>query len=911
MGEVYRARDHELHRSVALKLLSDEFASNPDRVKRLIQEARAASALNHPNIITVYEIGRTGAEENSPPFIATELIDGVTLREYVSHKKIKLGEVLDITIQIASALVAAHEDGIVHRDIKQDNIMVRRDGYIKVLDFGLAKPVETVMTAPDSEAQTRALVKTERGALMGTVSYMSPEQARGLELDHRTDLWSLGAVLYEMLTGRPPFRGETASHIIVSILEDEPLPLATYVADVPEALEWIVIEALTKDRAERTQTAREMLSKLRRLKQRIDAGVELERSLDPSISAVPISSQSGRGQTLVQPMTTARSGEFGSAPVSSAEYIVSRIQTHKKGISLALVVAGLAVAGLIFGVYKLATRKRSPAATSLKISRLTNDGKSQLGVISPDGKYVAHIFQSGDKQSLILRQTASASSREIVPPVDGYFLAPTFSLDGNYLYYVKGDRGGTTRSLYQVSVLGGDSRQLLYDIDSAVAFSPDSKRLAFIRVYPNEQSRVLLLANADGTGEERLVTLKNPPIAGIFSPVWSPDGNRIAFVESGDDAQGYYVNIDEVDVHTRALRKISADRWRLIDSIAWLPDGDGLVATARDRESVAGSPAQIWHVSYPDGKPARLTNDLNAYEDLSVAMDARNAVASVRSLKSTVVVAPNGNSEQGREVLSSNSAGVEGVSWTTDGRVLYTAVARDNRDIWVMNADGSGQKQLTFDVTAELYPVASPDGRYIVFESNRGGHWGIWRMNADGSGAIELVRNDGEFGVPQFSPDSRLVYYSANSEGKSVVWKTSIDGGSPTRVNNQQMHSLAVSPDGKLLAFYFRLAQIEARLQIQIISAETGAPVKTFPLVGDGGKLRWSPDGKSLDYIETHEGISNLWRMPIESGKPRQLTNWKSELIYWFAWTLDGKQLACARGSSTTDLVLIEGLEGK
>src|SRR5215213_3976761 len=213
MGEVYRARDHELHRSVALKFLSPEFSSKQDRLNRFIQEARAASALNHPNIVTVYEIGRL-EDQNNLPFIATELIDGVTLREY-AKKPIKLREMLDIAIQIASALVAAHEAGIVHRDIKPDNIMVRRDGYVKVLDFGLAKPIESIFPGAQSEAETMALalVKTERGALMGTVSYMSPEQARGADLDARTDIWSLGAVLYEMTTGHTPFSGKTPSHI--------------------------------------------------------------------------------------------------------------------------------------------------------------------------------------------------------------------------------------------------------------------------------------------------------------------------------------------------------------------------------------------------------------------------------------------------------------------------------------------------------------------------------------------------------------------------------------------------------------------------------------------------------------------------------------------------------------------------
>src|SRR5947209_11510292 len=279
MGEVYRALDTELHRPVALKFLRREVASDEKRMQRFVQEARAASALNHPNILTVYEIGQADGAR----FFAAEFVDGVTLREALTRRKMKLIEVLDVAIQVASALVAAHAAGIVHRDIKPENIMLRRDGYVKVLDFGLAKLTGQTSSSVDSEAATRALVNTDPGAVMGTAKYMSPEQARGADVDARTDIWSLGAVLYEMLTGHAPFEGETTSHVIVAILEKEPLPLSAYVEDASEALELIVTEALTKEREERTRTAREMLKKLQRLKQRVDQSAELERSVSPDL----------------------------------------------------------------------------------------------------------------------------------------------------------------------------------------------------------------------------------------------------------------------------------------------------------------------------------------------------------------------------------------------------------------------------------------------------------------------------------------------------------------------------------------------------------------------------------------------------------------------------------------------------
>lgn len=314
MGEVYRAHDTELGRSVALKFLSGEVASHQSRLKRFIQEAKAASALNHPNILTVYEIGRV----DDATFIANEFVDGVTLRQHM-YQRLKLIEVLDIAIQIASALVAAHAAGIVHRDIKPENIMVRRDSIVKVLDFGLAKLTEREDSLAGPEATTMALVNTEPGSILGTVAYMSPEQAAGREVDARADIWSLGVVIYEMITSHAPFEGASKSHIIVAITDREPLPLTHFTPEVPEALEWIIAEALTKDPEERCQTAKQMLGKLRRLKQRVESGVlptspsDLNRSvsshsLAPTTDSNPVSLPAKETQEAKS--STIRTGEF-------------------------------------------------------------------------------------------------------------------------------------------------------------------------------------------------------------------------------------------------------------------------------------------------------------------------------------------------------------------------------------------------------------------------------------------------------------------------------------------------------------------------------------------------------------------------------------------------------------------------
>ena len=328
MGEVYLAQDTKLDRKVALKILPADVAAHPDRMKRFVQEAKAASALNHPNIITIHEIDET----DSGHFIATEFIDGQTLRERIRSAPLKLTEVLDVSAQVSSALAAAHAAGIIHRDIKPDNIMLRRDGILKVLDFGLAKLTERLPPElVDTEAPTRAAIHTEPHVVMGTALYMSPEQARGLQLDARTDIFSLGVLIYEMVAGRLPFEGSNTSEIIASILSDkEPLPLARYAREVPAELERIVEKALRKDREQRYQTVKDLLLDLRGLKHRLEFAAELERSTPPQIDAMKAgTSEQMPVQTLGQP---------APRETSSAEHSVREIKRQKTAAVVALIV---------------------------------------------------------------------------------------------------------------------------------------------------------------------------------------------------------------------------------------------------------------------------------------------------------------------------------------------------------------------------------------------------------------------------------------------------------------------------------------------------------------------------------------------------------------------------------------------
>jgi len=358
MGEVYLAEDTRLGRKIALKLLAEELTQNRDRLNRFDQEAYAASALNHPNILTIYEMGDEGGRH----FIATEFVDGQTLRTRLSGVPMEMAEVLDVAIQIAGALEEAHGAGIIHRDIKPENVMLRRNGHVKVLDFGLAKLIERpAVDEADTEAVTRALVQTDAGMVLGTSQYMSPEQARGKPVDARTDIWSLGVVLYEMAAGRVPFAGETKTDIIVAIAKNDPPPLARFAPNAPAEFEWIVLKALRKDVEERYQTIKEFESDLKKLKQRIEFQSELERSMGPEQYSAAFSGLADTEihrsiprlstQSVARPaLSTSGVADVSQTRASSAEYIVSEIKRHK-AVAAVVVLAVVVVVAAIFCAY--------------------------------------------------------------------------------------------------------------------------------------------------------------------------------------------------------------------------------------------------------------------------------------------------------------------------------------------------------------------------------------------------------------------------------------------------------------------------------------------------------------------------------------------------------------------------------
>ncbi|MEP6707989.1 MAG: protein kinase [Pyrinomonadaceae bacterium] len=912
MGEVYLAQDNQLRRPVALKLLPPEFTRDEERLRRFKQEAFAASALNHPNILTIYEIG----SEDDTDFIATEFIDGVSLRDFMAKQPITIAQVLDIGSQIASALAAAHAAGIVHRDIKPENVMVRRDGYVKVLDFGLAKLTEYQGLHSDSGAATVQVVRTEPGKVMGTANYMSPEQARGLEVNEQTDIWSLGVLLYQLASGRVPFEGETGSDVLASILRTEPLPLQRHSPDIPHELQRIVRKALRKDREERYHLAKELALDLKDLRRELDFNAEIEMSQQPSPPALQTSGTSAGGAGARNSLLTSRTAEINvQKSNSAAEYVISEIKSHPGILALVLGVIGLAALAIVlFVVYRWTVIPTSPTNVSspsrtMKIARLTSTGNADKAAISPDGKYLVHVASENGQQSLRVRQVNTNSDVQIVPPSEVQFAGLTFSRDGDFIYYVAAGKNSSTANLYQIAGLGGNPRRLISNVGSAITFSPDGQQLAFIRNFPDAGEDVLMIAGANGGGERKLATRKLPNF--FRSVAWAPNGKTIA-CGAGSFVPSFNTYVVEVAVESGREKQIGNQTWMFMGQLAWAADGRALILGASEKESGSFEAQQIWSVSYPEGEARRITTDLNNYTGVSLTADANRLVTVQSETSSSIWLAPNGDANRATRTSSGAAQidGRDGLAWTPDGKIVYGSNASGNLDLWMMNADGSHQRQLTENSRINNDPAVSPDGRYIIFTSDRAGTPNIWRTDIDGSNARQLTSGSGE-DHSQCSPDGQWVVYTLLGAGKPTLWRVSIDGGAPQQLTDKYTTAAVFSPDGKSMACLYREEQPNSPLKLAIFPLAGGQPTRVFDAPIFTGEVwgltppRWTADSRALTYVVTSAGVSNIWLQPINGDAPKQLTTFKSDRIFSFEWSRDGTQLLVARGMVASDVVMI------
>jgi serine/threonine protein kinase/Tol biopolymer transport system component len=908
MGEVYLATDTILGRRVALKVLPAFVSKDPERLRRFTQEARAASRLSHPNVCVVHEIGET---DDGRPFIAMEYVEGMTLRQRIRDQAMKLGDVLDIAIQIAEGLIAAHEAGIVHRDIKPENIIIRPEGYVKILDFGLAKLTERHKSATTTTMPT-LLFHSTPGIVIGTAAYMSPEQARGIAVDERTDIWGLGVVLYEMASGRAPFTGETPTDVVVAIVERDQPPISEHVDSAPPELERIVRKALRKDRNERYQIVKELAIDLRSLRRELEMNSMLERSIMPATGASDYArASSGRDRKVeTNEVKQARTVIHKPARVSSRTWI---------GLAgLAMIVLALAV----YGLYKMRGRNEPKLRVPferVEVTKLTTNGNALMGALSPDGKYVAYVTGESGKESLWLRQVDINSNAQLIAPREGRYLGVAFSPDGNYIYFgyaesARNDAG----QIYRLPVLGIGVAAMKIELQEGLpALSHDRKRLAFIRYDRQKQTDSLIVANADGSGEQVLGTRKWPQRYGwdpLSHPQWTADDRTLMLpiVSSDpsylDDASSNYtVTLFEKDLSSGAERTIplAPQRFDELGRLTVHPDGSGVIMLGKAHGAAF---IQIWQL-LRDGSQRTVTSDLSDYRELSLRADGSALITvQTQTLSRLSLLRPN---ESRPAPIGSGTSRYYDLSVAPDDKILYASDASGIADIFETSVTGGDERPLTAAGGRNYAPVISPDNRYVVFHSNRTGVFQLWRIDRNGSSPKQLTFAETESTWPTFSADGKWVYFQhSDPNNPYTLWRISIDGGTPEKITDGIAIRPTVSPDGKLIAFWYNDEQQNSRWRLRVINFEGGATFNIFDVaptvqVQWDTPLRWSPDGKFLVYVDHTGGIDNLWGQPIEGGAPKQLTRLEESRIFSFGWLKDGS-LVMSRGVITSDVVLIK-----
>ena len=900
MGVVYKAEDIRLGRFVALKFLPDDVAGDPQALERFRREARAASALNHPNICTIYDIG----EEDGRAFIAMEYLDGETLKSLIAGRALELDRLLNLAIGITEGLEAAHSKGIVHRDIKPANIFVVGRDHAKILDFGLAKVTSNKIAGQSAETTRDSGTEdhlTSPGSAVGTVAYMSPEQALGKALDPRTDLFSFGAVLYEMTTGVLPFRGDTTAQIFDSILHKAPVAPVRLNPDAPAKLEDIINKCLEKDRDLRYQHAADIRSDLKRLKRDTDSQ---QISITPADDGgetvvVPSVRESGANQTVRAPSAV----ESGTTP-SSASVLLGEAKRHKTGVGIAAIVALVALGAVSWLLYSQ-LHKRAPARTAqqMSIDRLTYDGKTNGDTsISADGKYVVYEATKEGKRSLWLRQIATSSAVKLVPDTDDDFGGTTFSPDGNFVYYQQNPKDEPSGALYMVPTLGGEPKKILSKIDGPVTFSPDGKQIAYVRGNsPEGPTSQLVVANADGSNVQAIATGK---IAvdwfDVHGPSWSPDGKSIAVGKRRLNKSGYSTGISLYDLsgkETVLVEKLAGEVARLV----WLTDGSGLVYSATPALGATGS--QLWFVSYPGAEVSRITRDLNTYGQLSLGVTADGStIVTIQQVPHSNLWLSTGNYNDARQITQGDYDGFNAVDASND-RILFSSASSGTNVLAVTDMGGSPITVVSPPGQLTENGAISRDGRYVVFELLKGGDLNVWVADSNGANLRQLTHGNADERAT-FSPDGHWVFYQRWSEGKVHLFKIPFSGGEPVEVSDVQMSTPSFSHRGdRLLVQYYD--DTSSQWKVGIISADDGKLLQTTDIsVANQGFPLFSPDDKSLIYGETHNSVSNLWKKPISGGERTQLTHFPSEQIINAAMTADGK-LVMARGHIQSDAILI------
>jgi serine/threonine protein kinase len=863
MGEVHKARDPRLGREVAIKVLPALYSRDPDRLRRFEQEARAASALNHPGILTIHDVG----QQDGAPYVVSELLEGQTLRERLAGPALPMRKALDYAIQMARGLAAAHDKNIVHRDLKPENVFVTRDGHVKILDFGLAKLIQPEHGEPHP-AETRT-VGTEPGTILGTVGYMSPEQVRGQAIDHRSDIFSFGAILYEMLTGERAFQGESPVETMSAILKEEPKDLLLQSVRIPSNIARVLNHCLEKDASARFQSARDIAFNLESLS---DAGS------GPMRPAVPVSPR------------------------------------RHKWIPAFLVALVALATGYTFG----RTGTTPPSVSPVSVHRLTEfSGLEQAPAISPDGKSVAFTAYVGDKRQVWVRLVAGGTALQLTRD-DADHEAPRWAPGGAALLYYSPPVAASQGTLWEVPSLGGSPRRIASAIGGG-DISHDGTRVAFFR-FAQDQIE-LVVAARDGS-EARAIA--NLPLGQYYlSPRWSPDDKLVAF------QRGYVFTHDifAVPAGGGEMRQITREA-NLLSGFAWRADGAGIVYSSARGSTVLYLPTfNLWSTTLDGAGLRQLTFGEASYVEPD--LDARGALVASRIQRELniwrfpVGGTPLENVSRGVQITRQTGQVQTPSVGASDREIVYLSDSGGHGNLWVVDAESGATRQITFEQDPTIgvgVPVWSPDGRYIAFYSTRDGIGGNLLVNPDGGNLRQVIPNGG---WAAWSPDSRWLYYNENVQSTAAIGalkKIQPEGGDPVMVRDDKGNRSALSPDGSTLYYVIERPAVSggADYEIRAASPET-APSRVLARIPAQRIPLWqlvhpvvSPDGTWLALPLTDGFSTNIWALPTTGGPLRQLTDFGQRPSYIarrVSWSTDGKSIFAALGLGDADVVLLRGLQ--
>ncbi len=865
MGEVYRAKDTRLGREVAIKVLPRQFSTDPERMRRFEQEARSASALNHSSIITIYDVGLF----DSTPYIVMEFVDGKNLHEILLEGRLHLRKMISIAAQFADALAKAHEAGIVHRDLKPENLMLNRDGFLKILDFGLAKLMDPV-SSDVSMIQTR----TSAGIVMGTAGYMSPEQAAGKVVDFRSDQFSFGSILYEMVTGKRAFSENSAAETMSAIIRNDPEPVSAIASDAPAPLRWVIERCLAKDPDERYASTRDLARDIQGLRDRFS---EIRTSAETIASAAT--------------------------------------RTSRRWIVPLLIAAALAAVAVLS--YSLG---RTPPREPVSFRSLTYSGSDSSPAVSPNGQFVAFRSDRDGTPRIWLKQLKGGNEIAISSGSDDF---PRFSPDGSFLLFIRNE--GLTASLYRVPVLGGEARKIVEDVRSA-DWSPDGKQIILIRWKSDDENpdSIFLTVNPDGSEIQEIALIKDRQ---LHSVRWSPDGK---YVVATVQVQGNYGSRDAialVDVTNRKTGWIlstfsptSAVWTGTKNRIAYFVPETGVALFQLRGDST------LYIHDVKSGKRQAVFWAQSAGEIMDIAGEGRIVMhsASLRENLRQIVITQKPHKESSSWLTRGNSCNRQPVYSPDSRHILFSSNMAGNLDLWELSTESRALRRITEDVAEDWDPAYSPDGKHILWSSNRNGHFEVWIANADGSGARKVTNDGVDAENPGMTPDGKWIVYNSYNPDLAIrgIWKVRQDGSRATRIASGLTQWPEISPDGRYASYSYYKQSLNDRVTFErVIEIETGTqmpfeiPVSNRDRVG--GRMRWTPDGKTILFIdEDQAGNWGVFAQDFVPGKDtsslrRPLAGFdRDRKLDTFTISPDGSKIILAEVEVLSSLVLAEGIPG-